>query len=69
MKIIKPGKLASTDTFTTSCRNCKCVFEFQRSEAKAHWNLYEYALRIACPTCGLECFAFPSMQNWPMDSK
>lgn len=51
MKIIKPGMLESV-IYAAECRNCGCVFEFEKKEGEVvrDWRDGDF-IRIDCPTC------------------
>lgn len=58
MKIIKAGRLPKSDmdkTFTGTCKQCRCVYEFTKGDRVEGVKCGDYTLDqfvvIACPTC------------------
>jgi len=59
MKIIKPGNLPEDKLYVADCKNCKCIFEFKRGEAKTDYSgacRNETYLTISCPTCKMPVY-------------
>lgn len=57
IKITKPGALPDTKVLSTACTNCGCQFSFNPPDAKYEADQRDGDFyRIACPTCGKDCF-------------
>lgn len=58
MKVIKKGALAGDSIYRTTCSNCKSELEFQRKEAKYHFDQRDGDfLEVKCPVCGHPAYA------------
>lgn len=59
MRILVPGNPFSKEKelWTTGCRECNCIFEFMRCEAKAQTSpRNEDFLVVTCPCCGAHVY-------------
>ena len=51
MKVISRGIPPQNQTYTTTCRDCHSVLEFQKNEARMMSDRNETIYVITCPVC------------------
>ena len=54
MKVISRGIPPQNQTYTTTCRDCHSVLEFQKNEARMMSDRNETIYIITCPVCSKE---------------
>ena len=54
MKVISRGIPPQNQTYTTTCRDCHSVLEFQKNEARMMSDRNETIYVITCPVCSKE---------------
>jgi len=54
MKVISRGAPPQNQTYTTTCRDCHSILEFQKNEARVMHDRNETVYVITCPVCSKE---------------
>ena len=54
MKVISRGAPPQNQTYTTTCRDCHSILEFQKNEARVMHDRNETVYVVTCPVCSKE---------------
>lgn len=54
MKVISRGVPPQNQTYTTTCRDCHSVLEFQKNEARVESDRNDICYVLTCPVCRKE---------------
>jgi hypothetical protein len=59
IKIIKDGKIEKP-IYRSECKECGCVFEYNREDAEIEYAMsgFAYYLYLPCPYCGRTVFEY-----------